>query len=278
MDGVNNKLEILAYLTQNTLKHIVHLKMLSVYPQHIESHYFTDGSAAGLLLLLPTSVTTYDAVTYPETQYVVLIAADTPSVTEQMLDYIPTTCNLVFKFIDSQDRAVIEKRYPLRRVTSFLSYTCSAQARFSHSKEVIISEQVDERLLPLYRQSGRKAEEIEGYFKSAQAISFAVYEHKKPVSVCLAYQNYGKIWEIGMLYTLNQARRKGYARQIVETALSVLLANGYTPRYQMNEMNLASKELAERVGLNKFLTTEHYLRTDNASFVHESQRESPTHR
>jgi RimJ/RimL family protein N-acetyltransferase len=259
MDSVNHKPEILAYLSQNTLKHIVHLKMLSAYSQDIESHYFTDGSATGVLFLLPTIVTTYDALTYPETQYVVLIAADAPSITGQMLDYIPTTCNLIFKFIDPQDRAVIEDRYPLKRVTSFLSYTGSGQARFCHSKQVLISEQVDEKLLPIYRQSGYKAEAIKGYVKSGRAISFALYENKKPVSVCLAYQNYGQIWEIGMLYTVNQARRKGYARQIVETALSTLLANGYIPRYQMDEANLASKELAERVGLHKFLTTEHYL-------------------
>ncbi|MCA9930423.1 MAG: GNAT family N-acetyltransferase [Anaerolineales bacterium] len=44
----------------------------------------------------------------------------------------------------------------------------------------------------------------------------------------MAYQNYGRIWEIGMLYMAPQARRKGYARKIVETALNLLYVPAYT--------------------------------------------------
>jgi hypothetical protein len=46
---------------------------------------------------------------------------------------------------------------------------------------------------------------------------------------------------------------------VVETALDRLLANGNIPRYQMDERNTASKELAESLGLTRFLSTEHYL-------------------
>ncbi len=259
MHSIAHQAEILAYLNRNTLQHIVHLKMLAAYAPQIEAHYFAGGSARGVLLLLPTAASAYDAAAYPKTQYVVLIAADTPAITAQMPAYIPTTGNLIFKFTAAQDRAVLEKSRPLRRVTSFLSYTCAGPARFCQSKQVVISHQLEEKLLPLYQQSGYEAAEIAGYFKTGPAFSLAVYEQHQPVSVGLAYQNYGRVWEIGLLYTVSPARRKGYARQIVETALSVLLANGCTPRYQMAETNLASKELAERVGLTRFLTTEHYL-------------------
>ena len=259
MDAVNHTPEVTAYLTRHALKHIVPLKVLSAYPQDAQSYYFSCGTSAGVLLLLPTRVTTYESVRYPETQYVVVPCADSPAVTQQMLAYIPTNSSLIFKFMSEHDRAVIEQIFLLERVTSFLSYTCAGSARFTSAKPVIVSERLDKQLLPLYRQNGYEQQEVEGYFDSGRALSFALYENDQPLSACLAYQNHGAIWEICGLFTLHQARRKGYARTVVETALNTLLTKKRIPRYQMDEKNLASKQLAEDLGLSCFLRTEHYL-------------------
>jgi len=255
----NHKPEVAAYLLRNALKHIVHLKALSAYSQHIRSYYFSHGSSAGVLFLYPSSVTTYESVKYPETQYVVLISSDSPSITERMLDHIPTDCTFVLKVMNREDKYIVERKFSLKRVTSFLSYTHSAEFKFLSSERVTVSEKLDEELLPFYRENGYEREEVEGYFKSSSANSFSIYEGDEPVSACMAYQNYGEIWEICGLYTISRARRMGYARDIVESALNRLLANGYTPRYQMDEKNIASKMLAESLGLTHFLTTEHYL-------------------
>lgn len=74
----------------------------------------------------------------------------------------------------------------------------------------------------------------------------------------MAYQNYGNIWEVGGLHTVAAARRGGNAQKIVETSLNILLAKNKIPRYQCHEANIASRYLAEKVGLRPFLVTEHY--------------------
>ena len=249
MPAASHQPEVTAYLLRDALKHIVHLKALSAYSQHIRSHYFSHGSSAGVLFLYPTRVTTYESVKYPETQYVVLISSDSPSITEQMLDHIPEDCNFLLKLMNPEDKAIVERKFPLKRVTSFLSYTHSPAVNFPGSERVTVSRELDEKLLPFYRANGYERDEVEGYFKSGSAISFAVHEIDEPVSACMAYQNHGDIWEICGLYTINRARRKGYARNVVETALNRLLANGHIPRYQMDEKNIASRTLAESLGL-----------------------------
>ena len=144
-------------------------------------------------------------------------------------------------------------------MTSFLSYTSSGNDSFTDSKRVAVSREIDEAILPFFRENGYEREEVEGYFNSGSALSFAVHENNEPASACIAYKNYGNIWEIAGLYTIDRARRKGYAREIVATALNKLLENGHIPRYQMDEDNVASKSVAEDLGLTKFLMTEHYL-------------------
>ncbi len=251
--------EVTAYLLRDTLKNIVHLKAMAAYSPHIRSHYFSQESLAGVLFVYPTKVTTYESVKYPETEYVALISSDAPSITEQMLEHIPSNCNFVIKLTSPQDTSVIERKFPLRRVTSFLSYSCSANGKFAESKRVNVSADFDEKLLPFYRANGYERAEVEGYFKSGSARSFDVHENGEPVSAGMAYRNYGAVWEVAGLYTVNRARRRGYARAIVATAMNSLLARGHVPRYQMDESNVASKHLAENLGLNLFLATEHYL-------------------
>ena len=116
--------QILAYLNRDPLKHIVQLKMLSAYPGDIKSFYITSGTSAGVLLLLPTKVSPFDAVAYPATEYVVLMAADTPAVTGLALEQIPVNRKLVFKLINRCDKTVIEQQYPLEHKATYISYTC----------------------------------------------------------------------------------------------------------------------------------------------------------
>jgi RimJ/RimL family protein N-acetyltransferase len=85
------------------------------------------------------------------------------------------------------------------------------------------------------------------------------------VSACFVFANFDapaeplRIWEIAGLHTVEGERHKGYARQVVETALHLLRAQGTIPRYQIREDNVPSMRLAESVGLRQFLTTEHFL-------------------
>ena len=251
--------EVLEFLHRDPLRNIVHLKVLSTYAKHVRSFYFTDGDEDGVLFLLPTKVTTYESVTYPETEFVVYVTSVSPHITALMLDTIPTDYNLIFKFTSAADSDVFKQHLPLQRYTGFLNYTCAADRLFTPSKDVVISKQLDKRLLPLFHQNGYQSTEIETYFAMGKIMSFTIFENGEPVSTCLAYENYGPVWEIGMVYTAEAARRKGYGRVVVETAVSTLLKHKHIPRYQMDEKNLPSKALAERIGLQWFMTTEHYL-------------------
>ncbi len=250
--------DIAAYLKRDTLKNIVHLKALAAYAHDVQAYHFANGLAAGVMFVLPTKVMAYEAVKYPATQYVILISTDDPDITEQMLPHIPPNCNLLFKFTNQHDRSVIGRNFPLQRVTSFISYTCPDQASFPASREVSVSAQPDEALLSMYRQNGYEREEVMGYFKCG-AFNAALYQNNNPVCACLVYRNYENIWEIAALYTPDEQRRRGYAKKVVQTALNTLLAKEYVPRYQMDEKNIASKKLAEKLGLKLFLETEHYL-------------------
>ena len=78
-------------------------------------------------------------------------------------------------------------------------------------------------------------------------------------SVCLALESYGQVWEVGGVVTPEALRGRGFAGRVVCTALGVLAERGVTPRYQVQADNKSSLALARKLGLNHFLTLEHYL-------------------
>ena len=182
--------QILAYLNRDPLKHIVQLKMLSAYPGDIKSFYITSGTSAGVLLLLPTKVSPFDAVAYPATEYVVLMAADTPAVTGLALEQIPVNRKLVFKLINRRDRAVIEQQYPLEHKATYISYTYDDNLQFIHSNDIVISDTLDTRLLPLFAENGYLRDELEPYFNSGKAMAF---------SKATATDRYGPVLFIGTM-------------------------------------------------------------------------------
>lgn len=250
---------VIAFLSRDVLRNIVLLKMLHAYAEAIQSTYVEDNSGAGVLLLLPTRVSAFDAQTYPSSEYVVFLSTTGPAVTQALLSHFPTHHNLVFKFLDPTDRAVVERRFRLKRTTAYLSFTCPPGSQFSASNEVIVSNQADERCLDLFAEQGHPSETVRGYFAGGEALAFALYQNNLPRSACFAAVNFGSVWEIGGLYTPPGERRKGYARQVVETALHVLLRRHYIPRYQVHEENHASIRLAESLGLRQFVSMEHYV-------------------
>ena len=79
------------------------------------------------------------------------------------------------------------------------------------------------------------------------------------MSTCFVFKNYADIWEIGGVYTASAYRRQGLGTRIVKTAIRTLRDRAKRPRYQVLETNEASIRLAESLGLERFVTTEHYL-------------------
>jgi GNAT superfamily N-acetyltransferase len=247
-----------AYLKTDVLKHIVHLKMIEAYAEHITCHYDRRGAQEGALLLIPTPVIPFDAKTYPDSEFVVLLAGSAPEMVGRLVRHIPRQTSLVFKLVDDMTRDVVLRAFPCRRTAAFVSYT-AGERRFRPHPSVVMAAVLDERLLACYQANGYTPGELAGFFKHG-ALSFTIYDDgAQPLSTCFTFKNYDTIWEIGGVYTDPAQRRKGLARLVVETALDAVLSRGYIPRYQVAETNIASMRLAETSGLTKFVVVEHYL-------------------
>lgn len=250
--------EVITFLKRDPLRNIVPLKMLTAYPAVIETHYYAIGDEAAALLLFPTSAFAYDRATYADLDLVVILAATTRRAAAALLPRIPTHQKLIFKLMDEEARQFLAESLSLQRVTTFLSYTATDTQRFGAYPEVAVADQVDERLYPLFANQGHDAAELHRYFAGRQARTYTLSQGHEPVAACFTYQNFDTIHEIGGVFTLPTQRRKGYAQQMVATAVHSLLTRGCLPRYQVHEINHPSIALAEHIGLVRFVTVEHW--------------------
>jgi len=249
---------VITFLKQDPLRNIVSLKMLTAYPAAIETHYHEAGTEAAALLLFPTSAFAYDRATYPDLDLVVLLSATTPLAASALLAYIPLEKKLIFKLMDVAVRDLLAEHFVLQRVTAFLSYTATTSERFTPHADIVVADQVDERLYPYFAEQGHDQTELARYFGNGQGRAFTLYGEGEPIAACFTYQNFENVHEIGGVFTLPSARRKGYAQKVVETAVHLLLRRGCLPRYQVHERNQPSIALAERIGLTPFVTVEHW--------------------
>lgn len=257
MTNTTTQQAVITFLTQDALRNIVPLKMLTAHPDAIETHYHEAGAEAAALLLFPTSAFAYDRATYGDLDLVVILVATTPATATTLLPRIPHHKKLVFKLMDNGIRDLLAESFTLQRVTAFLSFTSTVLDQFTPHPAVAVANQVDARLYSLFAQQGYSGDELERFFADGQARTFARYEAGEAVAACFTYQNFAQIHEIGGVYTLPTQRRQGYAQQAVVTAVHSLLSRGYWPRYQVHEINRPSIALAEQIGLTPFVTVTH---------------------
>jgi RimJ/RimL family protein N-acetyltransferase len=252
-------LHILPWLEQDVFKNIVLLKMLHAYPSGIQCYYTGTEQMTGVLLLLPTQAFYFDAHTYPQTRFVVLLATRDAAATQALVPHIPSDCNLVFKLMAAHDYGVLAQHFPLQRTMAFISFTAPPDRHYQPSPEVVVTTQPDEACLTIYEQQGHTRSSVDAAFASGTAFACTLYQAERPLATCFAYENYGPVWEIGGVYTDPAARRQGYGARVVTAALHALLAERRIPRYQVHEHNAPSIRLAQALGLTPFVTMEHFL-------------------
>lgn len=247
--------EILAFLKSDPMKYVVHLKMLDAYAEVMT--WF--GESVGTVLLLPTTAHPYDAQTYPDSDWIVFLAASDAGTAGRLARRLPRDKRLVFKLVDELSKQAVLKTFPVRRVTAFVSYTLR-EAAFPLDSQVTVSAELDPRLLPCYQSNGYTRPELERSF-SQGSLSFSLFSEdtETPLSTCFVFKNYGPIWEIGGVYTDPAYRRQGLARRVVASAAHELISTERIPRYQVKETNLASLAVAEALGMQRFVTTEHFI-------------------
>ncbi len=160
--------------------------------------------------------------------------------------------------MDPQHTILTSSFYSLDRVNAFVSYTAPPGKRHASADGVTVSDLPDIACLDLYAAMGHSPADLGRYFESGQARTFTVYKGSQPLASCFTFPNYRGIHEIAGVYTDPGHRRRGLARQVVETALHHLGHAGQLVRYQAQESNRASIQLAESIGLRHVVTYEHW--------------------
>ncbi|MEO8607300.1 MAG: GNAT family N-acetyltransferase [Chloroflexota bacterium] len=253
--------QAIAYLEADRLRHLVHLKFLHLYPDVVGGMYAKVGGETAILLDYPTQTASKDASSYPDAQQIYLPVASGEAAARCLIAQIQQSAPAHFavKFCDPLTRDLFLNTFGLQYARTVISYTISARESLPPpDQSVRVVTELDDAHASLYARNEYPRGDLEHYFADG-AQSFSIYEGAELVCSCFAFRNFGHVWEIAGLHTLDHARRKGYARQVVIAALDTLVKTNRVPRYQAESHNTASMQLAESLGLTCCLRFEHFL-------------------
>jgi RimJ/RimL family protein N-acetyltransferase len=251
-------------LEREPLRNIVLLKHLAAFPDSTSVHCVTDNAGTASLVLLDAAASVYDRQTYPDAAWAALISSDHPTLTARLLDVVPKDVGVVFKLATDADRDAVAAQFTIEPAACYLSY--SSRLRFGRDSRVRVTRDVDDAVFRMFEEQGHARTWLGPLLASGSAFACVVDVNGAPGSVCFAFENYGRVWEVGGVFTPSSLRGRGLAGMAVRTALAVLGERDLTPRYQVSADNGASIALAEGIGLECFLTLTHYLhqRSDTA--------------
>ncbi len=211
-----------------------------------------------LVSLFSTYAFEYDRQTYPDRDLVVLVDGTSSAAKLKLLDGLPL-CALVVKTYDETVKAYFERQRAARLFRSFLSFTASDSIHLPLAdSEVRQGTALPTDVARMFAENGYLDNEIARYFSDG-ARWFSIMDGERARSAGFVFRNFEAVWEIGGIFTDPEARRKGLARRIVETALRFLMEQGRIPRYQVRSDNVASIGLAEASGLRQFLKMDHLV-------------------
>jgi Acetyltransferase (GNAT) family len=258
MQATNDVREATARLEHEPLRNIVLLKHIEAFRDRVSITQFSTERSVATLVLLDTSASAYDREAYPEATFAALISSDDPELTRWLLESVPCQHPIVFKLGNDADRDVVAAHFPISRATSFLSFTVGDPAGFVADDRVSVTTSASDAMLDLFESQGHPREWLCPLLSSGHAFTCLLEQDGEPLSVCLAFENYRQIWEVGGVVTPVQHRGLGLASRVVRSAMAELQRRRLVPRYQVNEDNLPSIRLATSVGLRQFLQLTHF--------------------
>lgn len=179
---------------------------MTAYHSQIDSTLIEQQDQWGVLLMMPAVTFPYDHRTYPEADTVVLMDYSSPEVFPALLKLLPRDARLVFKLQEDAYRQALEPYFTLHKVRSLYSYSTAEGQTFSADGACIVSEAMDERLLPLWMENDYSQGEISQYFQEG-AFSVSLFEGDMPISTCMVFRNEESVWEIGAVHTFAAARK-----------------------------------------------------------------------
>jgi len=248
--------DALSALAREPLRHIVLLKQLLAYPEHVKVHRVSGAAGTATLVTLETLVSAYDRQAYPEASVAAFIASDHPELTALLMPHLPRGVGIVFKLASEADLAPVQAHFPVVRRTAFVSFT-SAGA-IEPDADVLVTTEPGSAAFRLFAEQGHDRDWLEPLLNGGKAFACVLEGHGGTLSACFAFENYGPVWEVGGVVTAPAHRRKGLGARVVRTALAELARRGLVPRYQVEEHNRPSIALARSVGLAPFVTITHY--------------------
>lgn len=252
----------IAHLSGNPFDNVLTLKMLSMFPSECVTTLYRDKSGWACRTELDANVSAWDRNEYPLANRIVLLDGNSSSLFGHILQHPPTDL-VVYKVHDQWSKSILCEDPQFNHVNSYHSYSVSPQAHEIAQPDLPAVEQhshYDDEAAALFAASGYVAEEFRLHLDRG-AQWFAVREDKRIASFCLAFQIFGKIWEVGGVLTLREYRRKGFAKAVVSAALGYLHGVKLIPRYQFRNWNSASRRLAESLGLKPRVIVDHYINT-----------------
>ncbi len=251
-----------AFFRTNPLKYLVHLKYMHLYGDSVTCTLSTQGDQTAVLLRYPSGRVVWDATAYPSAEQVLLPAASDMAMAAVLLDQMRDSGLLersqVIKFCDAETEAVFKAALPLDFTRSLTSYTSPADTQYKVDAEVRVEHQPSEAHMVAFIENGYSREEVAADFAKG-AVLFSLYDREDLLAHCMTYPNFDDVWEVAGVHTAAAARRNGYARRVVQTALAHVLGAGRIPRYHVEDMNTASHQLTQGLGLQACLHFTHYI-------------------
>jgi hypothetical protein len=248
--------DALSALAREPLRHVVLLKQILAYPQHVKVQRVFDARGAATLVALDTSVSAYDRQAYPNAAVAAFIDSDHPDLTSSLMAHVPRGVGIVFKLAREADRAPVEAHFSITRRTAFVSFTSTGAAEADAG--VCITPAPEDAAFRLFAEQGHDRAWLEPLLGAGKAFACVLEWDDDVRSACFAFETCGPVWEVGGVVTAVAHRRGGLGARVVRAALAELGRLGLMPRYQVEEHNAASIALARSVGLAPFLTITHY--------------------
>ena len=246
-------------LAQDPLSSLVTLKMLMLYPRACSTILYRRGPDWACRTELIAKESHWDREAYPEADLIIMLDGNSLHLLRLVADTVPTS-RTVLKVHDKWSRRHFQRSSQFQLVQSFISYTATADSLVASLPGTVPVERhchYSSDAASLFAQNGYSPDELRGHL-SRGARWFAIGESGRLVSVSIVFPNYHDIWELGGVYTLPEFRRNGYAAGVTRAALQYLVQRGLRPRYQFHHTNMASQALAEKLGLNRVLTVDHF--------------------
>jgi len=255
--AIRDRDEIVERLGADPLGNVVLLKHLAAFPAHTRAFQRHSEFGTATLVLLDTAASDYDRKTYPTATHAALLRSDDAALTEALLAELPADGGIVFKLGSAAERDVVQRRYPLLRKTSFLSFT-SPERRPDHGG-ALVANSATNAMYALYRTQEHERAWLSPLLADGRAFTCLIDSGDDPLSVCFAFESHGNVWEIGGVVTRPDRRGRGLGSRVVGAALDELGRRGLLARYQVHEDNIASIRLAEALGMRPLLRLTHYL-------------------